>query len=320
MKHVLVTGANGYLGASLVPALLASRQVGKVTVLVRQAHRIGAGHQSIFPAGVSVVDVMRVCDGSFALNEVDVVCHLAAGRNAAAPADVAASLEFTYTLLALASAAGVRGFINASSQAVYGLAEPMWTEEDQIAPVSPYGMAKYASELMTKSASRTSPNTRTTSLRFCKLVGPSPQFRVEPGEPAHVFAHCALAGKKLTLPAHGQQKLDLMDVRDAAAVIVKLIESSFQKWPDVMNVGSDTQVSLLALAQMVSRLALASHARPLLFQPDENNTRKQRDFGMSIARLESSLDWRARYSLEETLVDVIRLLAIKQNLPQRKTT
>lgn len=309
MKHVLVTGANGYLGAALVPALLASKQVGKVTALVRQAHRFVDGQSCLFPVGVRVVDFRQIFDGSYPLNDVDVICHLAAGRNATAPADIAASLGLTNTLLALATAAGVREIINASSQAVYGLSEPMWSEEQQAAPVSLYGMAKYASELMACTAQLTAPNLKSTSLRFCKLVGPSPQFRVEAGESAHVFAHCALTSKKLTLPAQGQQKLDLMDVRDAAAVIVKLIESSFAKWPEVMNVGSGHQVSLLVLAQMVSRLTLSTYGKPLLFQLDEDRTRPQRNFGMSITRLERMLDWRPRYTLQETLVDINRLLA-----------
>ncbi len=183
MKHVMVTGANGYLGAVLVPALLASKRVGRVTARVRRAHRSDAGGRDVFPSGISVVDLR------------------------------------------------------------------------------------------------------------------------------HVLARCALADKELALPAHGQQKLDLMDVRDATAVVVKLIESGYDRWPEVMNVGSGAQVTLLALAKMVSKLTLASHTRPLLFRLDENNLRKQRNFGMAIARLESTLDWRAGYTPEKTLVDIISLLA-----------
>jgi len=48
------------------------------------------------------------------------------------------------------------------------------------------------------------------------------------------------------IPGDGRRKLDFIDVRDAAAVIVGLVETDPESWPEVINVGSGRQVTRTA--------------------------------------------------------------------------
>jgi nucleoside-diphosphate-sugar epimerase len=132
-------------------------------------------------------------------------------------------------------------------------------------------------------------------------------MRIAPSEYPHVFAKSALLGRALTIPSDGKRKLDFMDVRDAASVIVGLVEADPESWPEVINVGSGRQVTLGAIAQLVSDVALAQYGKPLQFDFVPSN-KKYRNFGMSVARLEELLQWKARYSLDETVADILKIL------------
>ena len=304
--HVLVTGANGYLGSVLMQRLQASNIVTNVTALVRQPRRFLEKKYN-YMDGAAIIDAQQLVNGKVSFDEIDIVCHLAAGRDIRVPGEIAGSLEFTNTLMTNLIQANVRGIINASSQAVYGVADPIWIEEGPIAPVTTYGMAKFAAELLVKTTALSMPSTRTTSLRMSKLVGPSPSMRVAPSEHPHVFAKSALLGRSLTIPGDGRQKLDFLDVRDAAAVMVSLIEMDPEFWPEIINVGSGQQVTLEATAQLVSDVALAQFGKPFQFNFVPSN-RKYRNFGMSIARLGELLQWKASYSLDETVADILKRL------------
>jgi len=306
--HVLVSGANGYLGSALVPALLASGRVARVTALVRQPGRFAT---TDFLAGCQLVDMEDCIHGRYGMADVDIFCHLAACRDATTQAEIAGFMALTSDLLVTARRAGVQGIINASSHAVYGVSQPLWDEETPVAPVTPYGIAKYAGELLVKNMARLASPIGTVSLRLAKLVGPAPAFRVAPSELPHVLAHCALTGRPVTLPGAGVQKLDLMDVRDAAAAIVGLVESRADSWPEVMNIGSGRGVSAAEIAGRVSAIAGARHGRPLQYSLSAPGEQKLRDFGMSTARLEKLFGWQASYTLDQTIGDVLAVLARK---------
>lgn len=306
--HVLVSGANGYFGSVTVAALAASTKISKITALVRASERFGAGESSLFPDKTSIVDVKDLLSGQFKMDGIDAICHLAAARDSQKTSDITESLQFTSALASRAIQFGVPRFINASTQAIYGVRPPVWYEADSVAPVTPYGKSKEQVEEIMLTASRGNAAFKTISLRFAKLVGPSPKFRISPSELPHLFAYCALNGKTLSLPDDGKQKWDLMDVRDAAGVIVSLLDIPQQDWPDVMNVGSGHQATTLEVAELVDRVARHEIGEPFSYQLEALPGRALRNYGMSIDRLRELLDWVPRYALEDTIRDIIALL------------
>jgi UDP-glucose 4-epimerase len=141
---VLVTGATGFVGRSLLPLL---EQEGWT---VRAAVRRPSGHRNEIVVG----SIGPETDWRAALAGVDAVVHLAArvhhpeDRDAEEPYLVL-NVEGTLRLARSAIEAGVRHFIFASTALVYGRnndGSPPFNEDDALTPNSPYSRSKVEAE------------------------------------------------------------------------------------------------------------------------------------------------------------------------------
>lgn len=154
MAHILITGANGFVGGHLVPALL--QEGHGVTAVVRRA-----GAQADFgPCGgncrvVPVGSIDGNTDWGAALDGIDAVVHCAARvhvmRESAAdplPLYRAVNRDGTRRLAEAAASAGVRRFLYLSSiKAVTDEGSPtVLTEALQPVPGTPYGVSKLEAE------------------------------------------------------------------------------------------------------------------------------------------------------------------------------
>nr|WP_256369247.1 NAD-dependent epimerase/dehydratase family protein [Ruegeria sp. HKCCA6837] len=140
-KSVFVTGATGFIGKRLVPALLDTGT--KVTVLLRSRH----GARALETMGVHVVTGSLGDRGAMetALRDQDVLFHLAYDMRAPA-ADNLASFD---ALRQAAEIAGVERIIHISSIVVYdGWPQENLTEDSPLSQTggTPYQRAKMAME------------------------------------------------------------------------------------------------------------------------------------------------------------------------------
>jgi nucleoside-diphosphate-sugar epimerase len=142
-EPVLVTGANGFIGRALCPALAAAGFV------VRRAVRGGST-----PEAFAVGDIGPDTDWCAALAGSRAVVHLAARvhvlRDEAADVEAAfhaVNTEGTLNLARQAAAAGVKRFVFVSSIKVNGEGRAMpYTEIDPAAPQDAYARSKWAAE------------------------------------------------------------------------------------------------------------------------------------------------------------------------------
>src|SRR5688572_28654027 len=150
---VLITGGAGFIGSHLAQKLCSNG----VQVTVVDNFRTGDLNNL---AWAKAEDHLRVVEADITdspvlesiVAESDWVFHLAA--EASVPFSVShpleahqVNLEAAFRLLVTCREAGVKRFVFASSSAIYGDAgsEPV-SEDQQIAPLSPYGLQKYAVE------------------------------------------------------------------------------------------------------------------------------------------------------------------------------
>lgn len=150
MSQLLLTGATGFVGRGLLPALQKHHQV---RLLLRQPDRsVPAGTIECF----SGVDLEAPGDLRPALKGVDILVH-GAGRahvmkeSAADPLEAfrATNTRGTLELARQAAEQGVRRFIFLSSVKAQGEASPPgqpFTESQPCHPVDPYGQSKYEAE------------------------------------------------------------------------------------------------------------------------------------------------------------------------------
>ena len=151
---VLVTGANGFIGRTVVERLL--RDDGyTVRAALRQ-------HQRVLPAHVehTAGDLDPDRDWTDSLRGIDVVIHLAGRVHIARETSENALGEYrrvnvagTVNLARSAAAAAVRRFIYVSSLKVNG-ESGRFTERSQPAPVGPYAQSKHEAEAALREIAR----------------------------------------------------------------------------------------------------------------------------------------------------------------------
>lgn len=256
--RLLVTGGAGFIGRHLVTAALADPAVEDVVVLDDLSSGSAA---ALAGSGVELVE------GS--VTDADLLERVVPGRTAvvhlAALASVAASLEdplrthevnSTGTLLLLEACRrhGVGHVVGASSSAVYG-DEPRLPvrEDDVVAPLSPYGASKLATEQHLLAHQR-SYGMSTLALRFFNVYGPGQGADHVYAAVVPAFVAALLEGRPLRVHGDGRQTRDLVHVSVVAQVLLDAVRRRLAH-PAPVNVGGGSAVTLLELAAALGRAA-----------------------------------------------------------------
>lgn len=166
--RILVTGASGFIGKALVPALVA-----------RGHHVRAAARRATFVAGVETVelpDITRPLDWSALVEGMDVVIHLAAiAHRPAVEAIDQANRGATADLASACKKARVARmiFISSIGAQTGGASDRIVTEADETAPATDYGRAKLRGEQAIRAA-----GIDHTILRPTIVYGPNPVANV----------------------------------------------------------------------------------------------------------------------------------------------
>jgi UDP-glucose 4-epimerase len=256
---VCVTGGAGFIGSHVCDRLVERGcRVVVVDDLSTGKRANLARHLDRGDVELIVADVAEGLGAPLAGVRVERIIHLAAQVSVVASIerpldDVRINYRGTVQVLEHARATGVAKVVFASSAAIYGDASPPPVREDAPAlPVSPYGIDKYASELMLRYYSQVLA-LPTTALRFFNVYGP----RQDPSSPysgvISIFADRARAGRDLTIFGDGEQTRDFVYVGDVSRCVV---DAAFSDAGDgqVCNVGTGRETTVNELARTVVRL------------------------------------------------------------------
>jgi len=284
-----VTGGAGFIGSTLVDALLARGD--EVVVL----DDLTTGKREQVAAPLRQADVAEEAAVAAILEAArpEVVFHLAAQidvrRAVAAPAfDARVNVAGTAAVLEAARAAGARRVILASTGgAIYGDAASVPTPEAAPArPLSPYGASKAAAEAYLALYARLH-GLSTLALRLANVYGPRQDPRGEAGVVAR-YCDAALAGRAATVFGDGRQTRDYVYVEDVVAAFLAAGDSGAQ---GVLNVGTATETSVLELARHLGLEARHEPERP----------GEVRRSALDASAAATALGWRASTSLADGL-------------------
>jgi nucleoside-diphosphate-sugar epimerase len=307
-RTILVTGGAGYLGSTLVPALLARGHA----VRVLDSLAVGDGSAVLQTWGRDgfefVAGDLRDDDArASALRGVDVVVHLAAivGDPACArDPDLARSVnvDATLSLLEESRAAGVARFVFASTCSNYGKmadGDVFATEEWELKPVSLYAETKVRAEVEVLAAAR--PGFASTCLRFATVYGAAPRMRFD--LTVNEFTRDALVVGELVV--YGEQFWrPYVHVRDAARAVAAILDAPAEKvGGGVFNVG-DTGENFRKqdlVEMLLARLPETKVDRV-------SRTEDPRDYRVSFEKIRSTLDFAPTRTVPQGVDEVLGLL------------
>lgn len=258
MAEYLVTGGCGFIGSHLVDALL-TRGDG-----VRVLDDLSSGKRENLAraACLTVGDVRDAGAVRAAMDGVDGCFHLAAIASVQRGNEDWAgthAVNLTGAINVFDAARRAKGgapipVVYASSAAVYGdVATMPLSEAGTVRPISAYGADKLGCELHGRVGGLVHgvPN---IGLRFFNVFGP----RQDPKSPysgvISIFAGRLVAGHELTVFGDGGQVRDFIHVGDVVGALLAAMAKADARAPEVFNVCTGRETSVLALAKLISEL------------------------------------------------------------------
>lgn len=291
--RVLVDGDRGYIGAVLVPMLLAAGH---------EVEGLDAGWYDGCDFGPQTQGYLsRTGDIRDARPEelvgFDAVIHLAAISNDPVghlnpAATLSVNVDGAVHMAKVAKEAGVPRFLFSSSCSLYGAAgDEAVTEESPFNPVTPYGESKVRAELeMGKLAS---PDFSPTYLRNATAYGSSPRFRAD--IVVNNLTGAAFTHGEVRLQSDGSPWRPLVHAEDIGRAFLAALTAPRKTVHDeAFNVGRDEDVvQIREIAEAVARTLAA----PVTFAEDAPSDK--RDYKVDFSKINALLpDFKPQWTID----------------------
>ncbi len=287
---VLISGAAGFIGASLILRLLATSTRVIVVGLdslndyydptlkeyrLRKIEECAASHLSnewVFVKG-DLADKTLI-DGLFAKYKFDLVVNLAAQAGVRysitnPDAYIKSNLIGFYNILEACRNHPVSHLVYASSSSVYGGNKkvPFSTDDKVDNPVSLYAATKKSNELMAHAYSKLY-NIPSTGLRFFRVYGPAGR----PDMAYFGFTNKLIQGKTIEIYNYGNCKRDFTYVDDIVEGVVRVMQHAPEKEKGedglpvppykVYNIGNSSPENLLDFVNILQEELIRAHVLP----------------------------------------------------------
>jgi UDP-glucose 4-epimerase len=302
---VFISGVAGFLGSHLADAH--TQQGDQV---VGCDNMIGGDLQNL-PEGIEFkeADCGEVETMKPLLEKVDLVYHCGAiateGLSVFSPAIIAKHVYLnTAGLLAAAASKKVKRFVYCSSMARYGVGKAPFREDQPAAPVDPYGIAKYAGELLVENVSRTHGMEYVIAAPH-NIIGPRQKYDDPYRNVVSIMINRMLQGKQPIIYGDGEQERCFSFVQDCVDPLLKM---GTQKGlsGEIINIGPDEEaVTINQLAKIIAEI-LSFELDPIYVK---DRPREVKHATCSADKARRLLGYKTKVSLREgiqSIVDWIR--------------
>jgi UDP-glucose 4-epimerase len=304
-QKVFISGVAGFLGSHLAERFTTQ---GWNVCGIDNLH---GGYQRNVPGGVEFL-VADCCDrGSYAhlMKGADLVYHCASaaydGLSIFSPSVVFRNTaQATVDMASASLAAGAGRFIHCSSMARYGALEPPFTEDMKPEPVTPYGLAKFTSELMVANLFTTHGGEYAIAVPH-SIIGPRQRYSDPYRNVAAIMMNRMRQGKQPVIYGDGSQLRCFSFVGDVLACLERMGTEPAARG-EVINVGPDEETtSILQLAEQIAELM--SFPLDPVFQPDRPLEVKHATCSADKAR--KLLGYQTSTTLREGLSQMVEWMA-----------
>jgi UDP-glucose 4-epimerase len=240
------------------------------------------------------------------LDDVDIVYHCAAapweGLSVFSPYLVHQhTAGSTVAVLSAAAAARVRRFVFCSSMARYGAQTPPFTEDMTPRPVDPYGVSKYAAELMVRNVCDIHGIEWVIAVPH-NIIGPRQKFDDPYRNVASIMINRMLRGQQPIIYGDGQQRRCFSYIADVVGPLA-MLGTDPRPVGEVINVGPDEEyITISDLAELVAEL-LDFPVDPV-YVPGRPH--EVREANCSADKARRMLGYRTGWSLRDGLLEMIR--------------
>lgn len=296
--RILVTGGAGFIGSHTVDALIAQ---GEHQVSIIDDLSSGKRHRVNPSARFCQVDLRHAAAvrDTIEREKPEAIIHLAAQmdvrRSVSDPAfDAQVNLVGLLNLMEAARLHGLRRVVFSSSGgASYGEQEQFPCGEDHPQrPVSPYGVAKLASERYLFFY-KVQYGIEYVALRYANVYGPRQDPHGEAGVVA-IFSSNLIEGKTCTLYGEGKLTRDYVYVGDVVRANLAAVHAGFS---GELNIGTGIETTVEELYAILAAAA-GSNQKPT-YAPARAG--EQRRSVISPARAAQTLGWRPEVNLRDGL-------------------
>lgn len=255
MKKVFITGVAGFLGSHLADAFLdKGYEVSGIDNLI-------GGYRDNVPAGIEFIeaDLLEFAGLSDHMRGCDIVYHTACtayeGLSVFSPALVVANTsQISVNAFTAAIQAGVGRFVHCSSMARYGTQDiTPFVETMSCKPQDPYGIAKYASELLLKNLSAIHGLDLVIAVPH-NIIGPRQKYDDPYRNVASIMANLMLQGRQPVIYGDGSQIRCFSDIADDVECLVYFAEDP-RAVGETFNIGPDeSPVQIIDLAKEIANI------------------------------------------------------------------
>lgn len=303
--HILVTGGAGFIGSNYVDLVLSEHQGDSVTVLDAMTYAGNPANLTPFESNPRYGFVAgNIADQALVdelVGQVDAVVNFAAethvDRSLYEPEEFLQSNVTGVNVLLDAVRRHGRRMVQVSTDEIYGDIPPgdHSSENDPIAPRSPYSAAKAGGDMFCRSFF-VSFDTDVVVTRGCNTIGP----RQYPEKMVPLFVTNALQGKPLPVYGDGMQVRDWLHAADHANAIDRVLRHG--RAGEVYNVGAGNErPNIDVIRTILQRLGQdESLIRYVADRPGHD-----RRYALDWNKLRTELGWKPTRDFEETLHDTV---------------
>ena len=251
---IFITGVAGFLGSHLADAFIAAGHT------VKGNDNLIGGYLDNVPEKCEFhqVDCNDFATMKDLLEGVDIVYHCAAtayeGLSVFSPHIVTQNIVTASTgVISAAIANGVKRFVMCSSMARYGENEVPFTEDMVPKPQDPYGIGKYASELLLINLAEVHGMEWVIAVPH-NIIGPRQKYDDPYRNVASIFINLMLQGRQPYIYGDGNQMRCFSFIKDVVDPLAKMA-TEVSIVSEIINIGPDEEfITINELAKIIAKI------------------------------------------------------------------
>jgi len=307
IQEVLITGGAGYVGAVLVPKLLAKGYSVRVLDLYMFDDHVFDSlrdhpHLRQIKGDIRDQDLLRQ-----SLSGVDAVIHLACISNDPSfelNPELSKSINFDAfePLVHISKDSGVRRFVYASTSSVYGVSEsPEVTEDHPLVPITDYNKYKGLCEPIL--ADYQSADFTTVTIRPATVCGYSPRQRLDLS--VNILTNHAINKGRITVFGGAQMRPNI-HIEDIVRLYMDLLEMpSAQIAGKIFNAGWENH-TISDIAEMVRSVVATEVPGRANIEVVTTPSDDRRSYHISSDKIRRELGFAPQHTIEDAVRDLVR--------------